>query len=486
MSVKPGISEYIQKSFDMKKDKVEITEPRIYFGVSTNAPIITNIENKLEYDYPLAGKKNTENTYEGTAGLKLNFLDRLILGINERDLLFAFSKDVNNDSNIITKRNVIERARTIMPYLEYDKKPYMVITNDGRLVWVLDAYTMSNNYPYAQETMVEKNNGNREKISYIRNSIKVLVDAYNGTVEFYITDRTDPIAMAYRNLYPTLFVELGTEIPADISKHIVYSEYLYKVQAEVIKQYHNIGVDVLYRSDDVWDIAKESRKKVTSTAGTNIRPYYTIVKTIDNELPVLGLVIPYTELNKQNLTAYLVGTYDQENKEKLTLYRFSSDEPVLGTVQLDTLIEQDGRISKEIETLNTTGTSIEKNIIVVPINNTLLYVEPIYQVMLNESQVPILKKIVVASGNKVAIGDNLDEALLNLLSQEAVSIEVDSENINDLIRQIVNANKNLEKSNLSNDWEMIGKDIERLQTLITKLEKLLESKGKDTKVYIGN
>lgn len=480
-----GISKYLQKNFDMKDNKKEISEPRIYFGIQTNDAIITNIKEKPEYDYPLTGKKHTETTYEGTAGLKLKFLDRLILGINEGNLLFAFSGDVTDESNIITKRNVIERAKTVMPYLEYDKNPYMVITDGGRLVWVLDAYTMSNDYPYSQETMVELSNGSKQRISYIRNSVKVLIDSYDGTIEFYITDRTDPIAMAYRNLYPTLFVNLDKEIPVDISSHIVYSEYLYKVQAEVIKQYHDIGFDVLYRGDDVWDIAKESRKKVTSTTGTDIKPYYTIVKTVDNEEPVLGLVIPYTEMSKQNLAAYLVGTYDSENKEKLTLYRFSSNEAVLGTVQLDTLIEQDDRISKEIETLNTTGTSIEKNIIVIPINNTLLYVEPIYQVMLNESQVPILKKVVVASGNKVAIGNNLEEALLNLLSQEAVSIEVDSENINDLIRQIINANKNLEKSNNSNDWEMIGKDIERLQTLITKLEKLLENK-ENAKIYISD
>lgn len=423
------------------------------------------------------GNSNAQNAYTGTAGLQLSFLDRLILGINERDLNLAVSRNVTNDSKIITKRNIIERAKTVMPYLEYDKNPYMVVRDDGSLVWVLDAYTMSDSYPYSQETNIELSDGSRRNINYIRNSVKVLIDSYNGTMEYYITDRTDPIVMAYRNLYPTLFVELGTELPEDVAKHVVYPEYLYKIQSQILTQYHNIGVEVLYRGDDVWDIAKESTKKVGAGAETNIAPYYTMVKTVNSDTAKLGLVVPYTGLNKQNLTGYLVGTYDAQNKDKLTLYRFSSDAATLGTTQLDTLIEQNETISKELEILNTTGTKIEKNIIVVPINNTLLYIEPIYQVMVNESQVPILKKIVVASGNKVAIGNNLEEALLNLLSQEAVSIEVDSENINELIQQIINANKNLQQSNQGDDWELKGRDLNRLQTLITKLEALMKEEG---------
>ena len=234
-------------------------------------------------------------------------------------------------------------------------------------------------------------------------------------------------------------------------------------------------MEVLYRADDIWDKAKENRSRVTSVTGEDINSYYTMVKTIDEQNAKLGLVMPYTGENKQNIMAYLVGTYDKEKGSVLKVYKFSSGNSVLGTMQLDTLIEQDDRISKELEALNLGGTRIEKTIITIPINNTLLYIEPIYQVMINETgQVPILKKVIAASGNKVAIGDNLNEAISNLLSQDAVSIEVGTDNKEELIQQIINANKNLEESSKTNDWELIGKDMKKLQQLIDKLDAIIK------------
>ena len=299
-----GISEYIQKNFDRKDEKIKISEPRIYFGLQTNQTIITNTKNKMEYDYPLTATTNSENKYEGTAGLELNFIDRLVLGIKEGDLRFAFSTNVTKESKIITKRNIIERAKTVMPYIEYDAEPYMVITDEGKMVWVLDAYTMSNEYPYSQDTVIELSNGHRKRINYIRNSIKVIIDSYDGTMSFYITDRTDPIAMAYRNIYPSLFKSLDEQIPENIAKHLIYPKYLYNVQAEMLKTYHNVGPEVLYRADDVWDIAKESASKITTVTGTDIEPYYAAIKNDNGELE-LGIILPYTIMNKQNLTSYL-------------------------------------------------------------------------------------------------------------------------------------------------------------------------------------
>ena len=471
-----GNIEYIQSDFSNNSNKIIVNEPRIYFGLETNEPIVTNAENKQEYDYPLNSTTSNTNVYNGDAGLKLGFIDRVILGVKERKIGIAFSGNVTKDSKIITTRNIIERAKTIMPYLKYDEEPYMIITDKGDMVWVLDAYTTSNNYPYSQETIIEYE-GLKEKINYIRNSVKVLIDPYNGTTKFYITDETDPIVAVYKKLYPGLFQE--DSIPVEISKHIVYSEYLYKIQAQMLENYHNIQEEVLYRQDDVWSISKENTTRTTSTAtGTEINPYYTQVKTVDNNFSKLGLVIPYTIEGKQNIISYLVGTYDEQNTQKLTLYKFKTENAILGTIQLDTLVEQDEKISKELNALNTTGTRIEKNIIVVPINNTLLYVEPIYQVMLNdEEQVPLLKKVVVASGNKVAIGNNISEAITNLLSQEAIDIEVVGDNKDELIKQIINANKNLEQSNMSNNWEMIGRDMAKLQELIKELEETVEQEN---------
>ena len=276
-------------------------------------------------------------------------------------------------------------------------------------------------------------------------------------------------------------------MPKEVAEHIVYSKYLYDIQARMLEKYHNIQPEVLYRQDDIWDRAKENTTRTTSSStGTYIDSYYTQVKTIDNNSSKLGLVVPYTIAEKQNIISYLVGTYDEQNNKKLTLYKFKSENAILGTTQLDTLVEQDETISKELNTLNVTGTRIEKNIIVVPINNTLLYVEPIYQVMLNdEEQVPLLKKVVVASGNKVAIGNDIKEAIANLLSQEAIDIEIVSENKDELIEQIINANKNLEQSNVSNNWEMIGKDMAKLQELIGELEKIVEQENLEKNEEVG-
>ena len=473
-----GALKYIKSNFIDVNNEIKITQPRIYFGLKTNNIIATNKEENIEYDYPLTSTTNSYNIYDGESGVNLGFMDRLVLGIKEKNIKLAFSSNITKESNIIIKRNILQRVKKVMPYLEYDENPYMVITDNGELIWVIDAYTTSNSYPYSQVTNLSQDNGSIKKINYIRNSVKVLIDAYDGTMKFYITDRTDPVIMAYWNMYPELFEDLDTQIPNEISKHFIYPEYLYNIQADILKQYHNIKPEVLYRSDDVWDTAKENTSQVTTLVGTDIKPYYTVVKTIEKNGTTLGLVLPYTVNGKQNINAYLIGTYNEFGQKELKLYKFNKDEAILGTLQLDTLIEQDEKISAELKAIEVTGTKIEKNIIVIPVNNTLLYVEPIFQVLQNENTTaPILKKVIVASGNKVAIGNNIDEALKNLLSQEAVSIKIETDNVEDLIEEIIKANNNLKQSNESNDWALIGQDIEKLQDLINQLEKLLEEEN---------
>ena len=475
----------LQKDFVASgSDVVTITQPRIYFGLETNDTVVTNSKDKKEFDYPIAEStkaENATNVYDGKAGLSLNFLDRLILAIKEGDLKLAFSGSVDKDSKILINRNIIERAKTLLPNIIYDEEPYIVTTSEGKLVWVLDGYTTSNGYPYSQRITLEGDNLlEKTELNYIRNSVKVLIDAYDGTIKFYITDRTDPIIMAYQKMYPDLFEDKDETIPEDISSQFVYPEFLYNIQAQIMLRYHNIQPDVLYREDDVWDIATHNTSKVLTKTGTQMGPYYTMVKTIDSAEPMLGLVLPYTPYDKQNLTAYLVGTY-QNGEKVLKLYKYPADSNILGPMQIDTQLEQDEGISEEIESLNVTGTRITKDMIIVPINNSLLYVETIYQQDTNEeNSTPTLKKIVVASGNKVAIGDNLTEALNNLLSQYAIDIEVEStDTVEGLINAIIKANENLKQSNENNNWEMIGKDMGKLQELINKLEVLVEEESKN-------
>lgn len=464
----------LQKNFNTSDtDVVTVTEPRIYFGLQTNNNVVTNSKNRKEFDYPASSTTNAENVYDGEAGLSLNFIDRFILGIKEGDLNLAFSANVNSNSKILTNRNIIERAKTLMPYLLYDENPYMVASDNGELIWVLDAYTTSNNYPYSQKTTIQLDTLNKLELNYIRNSVKVLINAYDGTIKFYITDRTDPIAIAYEKIYPDLFTD--EQISSDVSSQFIYPEFLYNIQSEISKRYHDVQPDVLYRGDDVWDVATHNTGRVSTNTGTDIEPYYTMVKTIDSQESKLGLVLPYTPDGKQNLISYMVGTYDG-GTPKLTIYKFEADSNILGPMQLDTQIEQDEEISAELEALNVTGTRITKNMIIVPLDNTLLYVEPVYQQYINESDsVPILKKVIVASGSKLAIGDNMTEALRNLVSQYAVNIEVENtDSVDDLVDAVIKANNNLKESTSNSDYEMMGKDIKRLQDLINQLENVVE------------
>lgn len=465
-----GNINFIQKEFDGSDMEISVRQPRIYFGLQTDDIIVTNSSNKKEFDYPINATESAENSYNGDAGLKLNFFDRLALAIKEKDIKLAFSTNITDESKILINRNIIDRAKKIMPYLIYDEEPYLVITDSGELVWVIDAYTVSSEYPYSQQTTIEYGN-TKKQINYIRNSVKVLVDAYDGTINFYITDKSDPIIMAYDKIYDKLFKE-EAEIPEDIAKHFVYPKYLYNVQAKVLEMYHNVSTDVLYRGDDIWEISTDF-----STSKSTMEPYYTMVKTVDSNKNELGLVLPYTPQDKKNINAYLVGTTDGTQKT-LKLYKFSSDSNILGTAQLSSQIEEDERISKEISSIAVTGTKLIKDIVIVPIDGTLLYVEPIYQISLNEkNSVPVLKKVIIASGNKLAIGNTLNEALDNLLSEHASKVEVeDTDTIEGLIESIIKANNNLTESNKSNNWEQIGKDLSKLQELINILEKLKDNK----------
>lgn len=471
-----GNLNYIQKDVSGEDDKLGTVNQQIYYGLETNNIVATNAKNRKEYDYTDENNKEYTSSYQGQSGLSLNFIDRVILGIKTGDLNLAFSSEVTNESKILINRNIIKRAKTAMPYLIYDDNPYTVVTDEGKTVWVLDAYTVSSQYPYSQFTSIE-HDGIKEKINYIRNSVKVIIDSYDGTMKFYVTDKTDPIAMAYRNVYKTLFEDLDTEIPADIAQHFVYPKYLYNVQAKMLKTYHNVKSDVLYRTDDLWDFAKYNSTVISKSTGTILEPYYTTVNNGDGE--EVGLVQIYTPSSKQNLISYLVGTTNGSNNV-LKLYKFSEDSNILGPMQLDKQLEQDETISLAINALNTTGTKVTKDIVVVPVNNALLYVESIYQTMLNEEvKVPALKKIVVASGNKVAMGNNLKEALQNLLSKDASNIEVENtDDIDGVIDALVKANKNLSESTSNNDWELVGSDIKKVQGLIDTLEKLKEQEDK--------
>ena len=472
-----GTIKYIQRDIEGSDNVLKISQPRIYFGMETNDTIVINSKNKKEYDYTDSRGNETIYTYIGKAGLHLNFGDRLVLAMKEGDIKLALSTAVTDESKILINRNIRERAKKALPYLMYDENPYTVIDDKGDIYWILDGYTTSNSYPYSTYTQIEYE-GEVQKINYIRNSVKVIINAYDGTMKFYITDKYDPIVMAYRKLYPDLFEDINKEIPEDISNKFIYPEFLYNVQAKILEVYHNVKPEVLYRENDIWQFATYNTTQTNKVIGTALQSYSTMMKTINNNEELFGRVQMYTKDGKSNIIAYLVGSC-YKTEQKLSLYKFSSDSNVLGPTQLDSQVEQDDVIAEELEELNVTGAKISKKIIIVPINNTLLYVEPIYQTILNESNVPTLRKVIVASGTKMAIGDSLKEALTNLLSQEASNIEIDTTgDLEGLLQSIIKANKNLTESGKNNNWEMLGSDLQELQDLILTLEKMIDEKNK--------
>lgn len=317
--------------------------------------------------------------------------------------------------------------------------------------------------------------------------MKVIINAYNGEMTFYITDRNDPIIMAYLKLYPTIFADYtGKEIPEGIKSQFKYPEFLYNVQSKMLMVYHNVKEDVLYRNSDIWALTKYGTTS-SKTKTAILKPYYARIKTPNSEKNELALIQMYTQNGKSNIISYLAGTCNGTDC-KLKIYKYPTDSNILGPSQLDSQIEQDETISAELETLNVAGSKISKEMKIIPINNTVLYVETIYQTMTNEPNTPTtLEKVIVASGTKVAIGDSLKEAINNLLSQSAVSIEINNtEDVEGMIQAIINANKNLTESNNRNDWEMMGSDMKELQGLIESLDNMIQKNEDKTKVQSSN
>lgn len=467
-----GDLQYIQNDITGENEQIKISTPQIYYGLETNTTVVTNTKDKKEFDYA-NDQDEYETEYTGNSGLSLNFFDRLILGIKEKNINLAFTGSITKDSKVLINRNILKRARLALPDVVYDENPYTVVDKSGNIYWVIDAYTISSSYPYSTYTTIEYNNQRRD-INYIRNSIKVLINSYTGEMNFYITDRTDPVAMAYRKVYPELFQSLDSKISEEIQEQFIYPEFLFNVQSTLLEEYHNTKADVLYRSDNTWEKTGYKNSGNNNKKGNTLDAYYTM--TADEKI---GLIQIYSQKDKQNITSYLVGTVEN-GENKLTLKALNSDTNILGPGQLDLQISQDETIQSQIDSLIVTGAKITRNMIIVPIENTILYIEPIYQTLVNESNLPILRKVVVASGNKVAIGNNLQEAIDNLISSYATNIEIETtEDIDGLIDTIIKTNKNLSDSLDSNNWELMGSDLKRLQELIDLLEKYVEQDKKE-------
>lgn len=385
--------------------EIQIKRPEIYFGELTNNYILVDTAED-EFDYP-DGSKNKYTKYKGTAGIKLSPLNRILFSLRESSLKLLISTNVKSDSKIVINRNIAQRVREVMPYLEYDEDPY-IVTIDGKLYWMIDAYTVSNKYPYSQPS--EEAGG----ANYIRNSVKVVVDAYNGNVDYYIVDETDPIAKTYQKIFPKLFKDFS-QMPEALRSHIRYPNVMFGIQANVYKRYHMNDVKVFYQDEDIWDIAHEIYEKDE----VSISPNYYIMKLPGEKRAEFVNTIPYTPKNKRNMTGLLVARNDGEDYGKLVLYQFPKDTTIYGPMQIEAQIDQNTEISKEFSLWNSSGSTYSRgNLFIIPIEESLLYVEPVYLEATKES-IPEVKRVIVAYGDKIAYKPTLGEALDSLFGENS-------------------------------------------------------------------
>ncbi len=378
-----------------------VTRPEIYFGESTDDYIIVGT-NEEEFDYP-DGQENRYTKYEGTAGISLNPINRLMFAIKEGSMKLLVSTNVNSNSKIIINREITHRVAKIMPFLAYEYDPYAVV-EDGNIYWIIDAYTQSSYYPYS-----EPYTGVVGSTNYIRNSVKVVVDAYNGSVDFYIVDPEDAIAQTYQKIFPKLFKSFE-EMPENLRAHIRYPHTLFQIQADVYGRYHMDDVKVFYQDEDNWDVAHE----IYGMDEAKIRSNFFVLKLPGETSAEFVSTLPYSPKGKQNMTALLLNRNDGEHYGELVLYRFPKSKTIYGPMQIEAQINQNTKISQDFSLWSNAGTAYSRgNLFVIPVEDSLLYVEPIY---LNASNtaIPEVKRIIVAYGDRIAYEPTLKEALVSL------------------------------------------------------------------------
>lgn len=501
--------------------------PRIYYGERTDRYVIVHPDRSesLEFDYPQEGEEYVKYAYQGKGGVELNsFWRKLVYMLKfDKEIKLVLPGELTPTSRILYERNIKRRIKKIAPFLRYDGDPYIVLHN-GKIVWMIDAYTITHRYPYSVSMQEFLGNRRRQVAStqqdgepwgnYIRNSVKVVVDAYDGTVDFYIVeDEHDPIADCYRNIFPVLFKPFS-EMPDELKSHIRYPTSMFYIQSRVYQDYHMKDPVTFYAGEDKWEIGSElydntdaqtrpaptqpqgpsfgRQPQQVQTASSNsqpVEPYYVVIRLPGEEKAEFMLMLPFTPLNKPNLTAWLAARCDLPQYGQLLVYRFPKGKQVAGPMQVENFISQEPEISQQISLWNTQGSRVLRgNLLILPMNNSLLYVEPIYiQSEDEDTAIPELRRVVIGYGNRVVWGATLNEALKEmfnnrigpegstLVSTSDDGIEVG--NISDadtpirtLIEQANNYYNNALNAQRNGNWTEYGRHIELLEKTLKQLD----------------
>ena len=472
-----GMPEFVIKNIPPQSElPIEIKRPQIYYGEETEDYAIVRTEMK-EFDYP-RGDQNVYNTYDGRGGVQLKGLfRRLVFAWNYSDIKILITGYITGESRIMYHRKIAERDRNIAPFLMYDSDPYLILGDDGRIYWMHDAYTSSDRYPYSEPV---KPAGSSRPVNYIRNAVKVVTDAYDGTVTFYVIDEKDPLIRAYRKIYPTLFKPY-TEMPTFLKAHIRYPSDLFTIQNSIYNVYHMTDPQVFYNQEDLWNVPTE----IYQESEQRMRPYYVNMRIPQGDKEEFILMLPLTPSRKDNMVAWMCARCDVPHYGDLIVYQLPKEKLIYGPMQIEARINQKPDISSELTLWGQKGSRVIRgNLLIIPINHSFLYVEPVY-LQSEQSQMPELKRVIVSFKDKTEMEPTLDEALRKVfLGAEAASyveetlpppeqekgVSAPQKASDPASRALEHYNKAMDYLK-KGDWAGYGREMDKMQKILEEMAK---------------
>jgi len=394
--------------------EIKLTRPQIYFGQKTDSDVYVKTKQK-EFDFP-QGDANTYTVYEGTGGIEVGGgIRRLSLAWSLGDLTkLPFSDDVTSESRVLMRRNIMERVNALAPFLIYDDDPYIVIDSQGRLIWMIDAFTQTSRYPYSRHY-----NAQGKTVNYLRNSVKVTIDAYNGDVNFYAFDEEDPFLKSYSSIFPALF-QSSSKMSADLREHVRYPETLLETQGQAFGLYHTTNPKIFFQREDVWTLASTVIKGQNNNQAQPLKPYFVLAQLPNTKNGIEFVkIVTFTPANRNNLIGLMAGRADGENLGKLVVYSLPKSRFIDGPIQIEARIDQDPQLSSQFTLWNQQGSRIERgNLMVIPVGNGLLYVQPIF-LQADRSPMPELRMVVLGTQERIAYGPNFAAALSSMFGNTA-------------------------------------------------------------------
>jgi len=445
-----------------------IEQPRIYYGEKTDTYIFTGT-GRDEFDYP-SGDTNVGNTYDGTGGISMSGLNKLIATMALGELKILTSSDIDEDSKLHIERDVLDRTGLIAPYLLQDSDAYAIVGDDGHIYWMVNALVTTDKYPYSEPLWIGDT-----RVNYVQDSTKAVIDAYNGTVTYYIIEN-DPLLTAYSSIFPGVFKPIDS-MPADLKQHIRYSSDLFQIQSTIYTDYHMKVPEVFYNREDRWQFAKEKY----ANSLIQIEPYNVLLE-IDDSTDFI-MMLPFTPVNKDNMIAWMAVNQDPPRYGQKILYEFSKDKLIYGPAQIEALIDQDEDISKDLTLWSQGGSQVIRgNLLVIPIKDSILYIEPLYISAESASSIPELKKILVVYENRVAMEDSLEEALLKVIGVNVTStaapipvgIGTGDMTLTELLEDTISHYEKAQMYLKTGDLENYGREMKIVDSLMERLGEIVQ------------